>query len=166
MVSNSIRLPRLSGMQRIVVLLLGVTGIVVGLLAMHTLTTVTGDHTTHHAAADATHDHADAATHDHADLASTAMAAVHPAAMTDAGMNGVSGGTSDCNGTCESGHNMANLVCLLALLVLTLIVTLRVIFTRWGNDLHRLVAALTAALPAVLAPPSPPSLHVLSISRT
>ncbi|MDN4613168.1 DUF6153 family protein [Leifsonia sp. F6_8S_P_1B] len=158
MVSNSIRLPRLSGMQRIVVLLLAVTGIVVGLLAMHTLTTVAGDHTTHHATA--------AATHDHAAVASTATAAVHPAAIADNAMTGMPGPTSDCNGTCDSGHNMANMVCLLALLVLTLVVTLRVIFTRWGNDLHRLVAALTAALPAVLAPPSPPSLHILSISRT
>ncbi|RDV44742.1 hypothetical protein DOE76_10985 [Leifsonia sp. ku-ls] len=156
MVSNSIRLPRLSGVQRIVVLLLAVTGIVTGLLAMHTLTTVTGDHSAHHAVA---------TTHDDSGIAA-AGATTHRAAMVSDADTEMSHGAGDCNGSCQSGHNMANMVCLLALLALTLVLTLRVIFTRWGNDLHRLVAALAAALPATLAPPSPPSLHVLSISRT
>lgn len=157
MVSNGIRLPRLSGVQRIVVLLLAVTGIVVGLLAMHTLTTVTGDHGAHHTVT---------TTHDDSGIAAAGATMTHRAAMVGDDETGMFHGASDCNGTCQSGHNMANMVCLLALLVLTLVMTLRVIFTRWGNDLHRLIAALAAALPATLAPPSPPSLHVLSISRT
>ncbi|WP_391857224.1 hypothetical protein, partial [Vibrio cidicii] len=56
MVSKSFRLQRLTALQRLVVLLLAVTGIVVGLLAMHTLTAVVGDHSAHHVDALAHHD--------------------------------------------------------------------------------------------------------------
>ena len=141
--SSSIRSPRLNGWYRIAVLVLGVTAIVVGLLAMHVIAT-SSDHTGHHIAA---------MTHEHGDRT----------AMTDMSPTGAA--TADCNGSCESGHNMAGMVCLLALLMTTIILTVRVI-SRWGRDLHRLIAALSAALPAALAPPSPPSLLALSISRT
>jgi len=154
-VSKSFRLQRLTALQRLVVLLLAVTGIVVGLLAMHTLTAVVGDHSAHHVDALAHHDGV-----------MSAPAAADTAAMVPASSSGLAHAGEDCNGTCGSGHNMADMVCLLALLVLTLILTLRVIVTRRGNDLHRLVAALPAAHPAAPAPPSPPSLLVLSISRT
>lgn len=145
MVSNSIRLPRLNGWHRIAVLVLGVAAIVVGLLAMHVITATSSDHTSHHTAA---------TTHEHGGTI----------AMTDPSPTGAA--TTDCNSTCESGHNMASMACLLALLITTLILSVRVIINRWGSDLYRLIAALSAALPAALAPPSPPSLLTLSISRT
>ncbi|CAM5455519.1 hypothetical protein LSHI6S_03078 [Leifsonia shinshuensis] len=154
MVSKSFSLLRLNTLQRLVVLLLAVTGILVGLLAMHTLTAVVGDHSAHHVSALA----------DQEDTMSAPVAGADTAAP--ASSSGLAHSGADCNGTCESGHNMADMVCLLALLVLTLVLTLRVIITRRGNDLHRLVAALAAAHPAAPAPPSPPSLLVLSISRT
>ncbi|MDN4599328.1 DUF6153 family protein [Leifsonia sp. NPDC014704] len=163
MVSNSIRLPRLAPLQRVVMLLLAVTGTLIGLLAMHTLTTVTGDHTSHHATA-INVDGAPATLVDHHAMSDSGMTG--GAVMTDTNTSNDAHGVGDCNGMCEPGHTMANMACLLALLILTLILTLRVITTRSGNALHRLIAALTATLPAVLAPPAPPSLHVLSISRT
>lgn len=156
MVSKSFRLLRLNALQRLVVLLLAVTGIVVGLLAMHTLTAVVGDHSTHHVNALAHHD----------GVMSAPAAAADTAVMAPAPSSGFVHSGEDCNGTCGSGHNMSDMVCLLALLVLTLILTLRVIVARRGNDLRRLVAALAAAHPATRAPPSAPSLLVLSISRT
>ena len=145
MVSNSLRLPRRNSWHRIAFLALGVAAIVVGLLAMHVITATSTDHTGHHTAA---------TTHEHTDTM----------LMTDTSPAGAA--TTDCNGACESGHNMASMACLLALLITTLILTVRVIISRWGSDLYRLVAALSAALPAALAPPSPPSLLALSISRT
>ncbi|OJX78863.1 DUF6153 family protein [Leifsonia sp. 71-9] len=166
MVSNSLRLPRRNSWHRIAFLALGVAAIVVGLLAMHVITATSTDHTGHHTAA-TTHEHTDtmlmtdtspagaaATTHEHTDTM----------LMTDTSPAGAA--TTDCNGACESGHNMASMACLLALLITTLILTVRVIISRWGSDLYRLVAALSAALPAALAPPSPPSLLALSISRT
>ncbi|WP_392341582.1 DUF6153 family protein (plasmid) [Leifsonia sp. P73] len=145
MVSNSLRLPRRNSWHRVAFLALGVAAIVVGLLAMHVITATSTDHTGHHTAA---------TTHEHADTM----------LMTDTPPAGAA--TTDCNGACESGHNMASMACLLALLITTLILTVRVIISRWGSDLYRLVAALSAALPAAVAPPSPPSLLTLSISRT
>ena len=72
----------------------------------------------------------------------------------------------DCNGMCDSGHNMTAMVCLLALLITTLILIVRVVIARWGTTLRRLVGDLAEALLATRAPPSPPSLLTLSISRT
>lgn len=145
MVSNRLRLPRRNSWHRVAFLALGVTAIMVGLLAMHVITATSSDHTGHHPAA---------TTHEHTDT----MLMTDPAPASAA--------TTDCNGACEFGHNMANMACLLALLITTLILTVRVIISRWGSDLYRLIAALSAALPAALAPPSPPSLLTLSISRT
>jgi hypothetical protein len=141
-VSNSIRLPRQNGWHRIAVLVLGVAAIVVGLLAMHVISG--GDRTSHHTAV---------STQQHGDT------------MTMMGTSPVSAAV-DCNGTCESGHNMGSMACLLALLITTIILTVRVIITRWGSDLYRLIAALSAAMPATVAPRLPPSLLTLSISRT
>ena len=156
MISNSVRLPRLSRLQRIVVLLLAVTGVLVGLLAMHTLTDVSGDHTTHHAVA---------LFQDDSMVDSGAGAVAHSADMRTS-ETGVSQVTTTAGDADEPGPGMADMACLLALLALTLILTLRVIFSRRGNNLHRLLGAMTTVPPAALALPPPPSLHVLSISRT
>ena len=70
----------------------------------------------------------------------------------------------DCGGMCGPGHEMLGMICGLALLITVVLITLQLILTGW-QPLKRMAVAI-AATAAALAPLPPPSLHVLSISRT
>jgi hypothetical protein len=62
------------------------------------------------------------------------------------------------------GHDMLTMICVLALLITVVLLTLHLILLRW-EELRRFVSGL-AVKAAALAPLQPPSLHILSISRT
>lgn len=69
-----------------------------------------------------------------------------------------------CDEMCAPMDDMLGMACVLALLVSAVLLVLRVIFSRShtvGSALRPRMARISA-----LAPPPPPSLHVLSISRT
>lgn len=131
----------LHGWQRVAFGLLAVPTILVGLLAMHTLTV------------------------SHVTRASD----IHVAAMVDGESHNesVSAPTKQpigCGGLCAGDHDMLSTACILALLVSVLIVTIQLLFVRWR--MLRVVALRFLESLATLAPPVPPSLHALSISRT
>ncbi len=74
----------------------------------------------------------------------------------------------DCDGMCVAGHNMPDhslmaMVCVLAIMIYMLLFVVPVTWTRWASSgaLPRSLAALLATL----APRSPPSLSMLSLSR-
>lgn len=74
----------------------------------------------------------------------------------------------DCDGMCAAGHNMPDhslmaMVCVLAIMIYVLLFMVPVTWTRWASSgaLPRSLAALLATL----APRSPPSLSMLSLSR-
>ena len=90
-----------------------------------------------------------------ASLVSEESAPVNPTAPSPA---------EDCGGFCGPSHDMLGMICVLALLVTVVLLSLHLILIRW-EELRRIVTTL-AANAAALAPPAPPSLHVLSISRT
>lgn len=143
-------LARLRGTRgwRLLIVLAAVPAILIGLLAMHVLTTAgTGD--TSASATMATHDMSDTT------LMSEEPGATNPTAPSPAG---------DCGGFCGPSHDMLGMICVLALLVTVVLLSLHLILIRW-EELRRIVTTL-AANAAALAPPAPPSLHVLSISRT
>ena len=152
--SDTVLLARLrrSPWRRLVIALFAVPAILVGLLAMHALTTdgmtdagVSVASATHHATSQAL-----------VPLdATAAMMASNPGTPTPA---------EDCGGMCGPGHEMLGMICVLALLVTVVLFTLQLILNGW-QPLKRIAVAI-AATAAALAPPPPPSLHVLSISRT
>ncbi|MBX3309374.1 MAG: hypothetical protein KF739_02940 [Cryobacterium sp.] len=143
---------RSSRWRRLAIALLGVPAILIGLLAMHVLT---NDGMSESGAPHAI---------------STLMTDAAPAAHGhDAGMAPMTSPdtpapTGDCEGPCGPSHDILGMICILALLVTIVLLTLHLILIRW-EQLRRVVAAL-AAKAATLAPAAPPSLHVLSISRT
>jgi hypothetical protein len=134
---------RRSPKQRLAILLFAVPAIVIGLLAMHVLTASPGGESvepvSHHL------------------IASTTTSAAH------SGDNG-SAPTGDCAEPCGPTHDMVGMICALALLATVVFVMVALVLIRWA-ELRRLVNAL-AIKAAALAPPTPPSLLVLSISRT
>ena len=74
----------------------------------------------------------------------------------------------DCDGMCMAGHDMPGhsligMVCILALVIYVFIFLVPVLWSRWGSG-ENVVKSLAATL-AGLAPPSPPSLSMLSLSR-
>lgn len=154
--SKSVLLSRLGGLRRVIVLLLAVTGILIGLLAMHTFTAGPSGPSLHQAA-EISQELSGTGIVEHAALPTEAS-------MAPVGAHGMV--PPDCNGMCDSEHNMAGMVCLLALLITTLILIVRVVIARWAITLRRLVGDLAEDLFATRAPPSPPSLLTLSISRT
>ena len=139
---------RSSRRRRLLIALLAVPAILVGLLAMHVLTT-TGMGDTSASAATPAHHMGEAS------LVANESAAGNPAMPSPA---------EDCGGLCGPGHDMLGMICVLALLVTVVLLALHLILIRW-EELWRVITTLTAKA-AALAPPAPPSLHVLSISRT
>lgn len=124
--------------RRLLLTFAAVGAILVGLLAMHSLSTDAGHHgTTIAVASEAHHEHAES-----------------PALVPD-----------ECGGSCEPGHSTAIVACLLALLALTLLLALRETPTR-GVDLQRVAALKSLWKTAAFRWPRPPSLTALSISRT
>lgn len=124
--------------RRLLLSLAAVGAILVGLLAMHSFSTDAGHGTTIAVAAEASH-HADAA----------AQTVAH----------------DNCSGSCEPGHSMAIMACLLALLVLTILFAVRDVPSRGLTMLAAVVRSAQRYAQAVPWP-KPPSLVALSISRT
>ena len=73
-------------------------------------------------------------------------------------------GAADCDGACGPEHDMAGMACLLALFFATLMLVAHFILLRWDSPETTARAILARA--SALQPPGPPSLSVLSISRT
>ena len=69
-----------------------------------------------------------------------------------------------CGEACAPVHEVIAVACMLVLLVTVVLLAADLILTR--RTLLRQVLVALAAKAAALAPPAPPSLHVLSISRT
>ncbi len=124
----------------------GIAAILVGLLAMHALTSDTSVGRS-------------AQTSD-SSMLTMAGTAVALAESASSGMS-VSNG---CTGACDLGHEMLGSACVLALLITVLLFTLH-LFVVSRPEARRVVQALVAKASA-LVPPAPPSLEVLSISRT
>ena len=69
-----------------------------------------------------------------------------------------------CGGACGPANELVAVACMLVLLVTVVLLATDLIMTR--RTFLRQVLVTLAAKAATLAPPAPPSLHVLSISRT
>ena len=141
------RLQRSAGWRPLIALF-AVPAILIGLLAMHVLTTTDMSHST----------------------ASTTMTAHHLSAEALASgealtaISAVPAPSEDCGGLCGPSHDMLALVCVLALLVTVMLLTVHLVLIRWEE--RRPPVTTLSAKAATLARPRPPSLHVLSISRT
>ena len=129
--------------RRIVALFLASLALIVGLLAMHSVTTA----------------HAASPAQSHTSLAAVAEA---PAAEHDVA-------TVPCSGSCaapdgDAEHSMLLMACLLALIVATILVVAPRLLTRSGA--RPLPLAISSAAPTAAPTSRPPSLIELSISRT
>lgn len=131
----------LSLWKRLAIVLLAVPAILVGLLAMHVLTTGAS----------------------HAPASTVQASTVMSDSATDT-LSPHAHETTDCDGLCGPEHDMVGMACILALLMTALLLTVRLTLLRWPAPLT-LASTIVADL-ANLAPPQPPSLLVLSISRT
>lgn len=136
-----------STMHRVFLTFAAAFVLIVGLLAMHTLSTGS----THHESGEVT---IAAANHDHAPQAAVNSAAV------DVG---------HCAGDCGTpgnmpAHSLLLMVCALALLAAVIVVLAPALLARLSMTLG--VAALVRDAARALPRPRPPSLLVLSISRT
>ena len=89
-------------------------------------------------------------------------AAGHEAAATIAASG--SEFSAECGGSCSLQHSMMAMGCILAL-VGAVLVAARIRTIASGQPIQRTIVPLTAMLSS-LPLPEPPSLHVLSISRT
>jgi hypothetical protein len=140
---------RRTAMQTTVLLVSIVVALVVGLLAMHTLTSPMGNHT--------------------GPAATTAMDA-NPPGDLNAGDAVTAGGHSaallSCSSTCDLGHNMVGMVCVLALLftALSLTAVSAANVTTFGLRTRLALSRINAFVAAPTNPP--PDLNALSISRT
>jgi len=152
-VTGTVLLSRLSTLSaRWVVVVFAVPAVLIGLVAMHSLTSGGMNETAITTLPSASVGHHTSSTVPLADM--VAMAPSHDAPAP--------GG--DCGGPCMPSHDMLGMLCVLALLVTVIVFAMRLLLGALPalrsvlGTLHRKAVAL--------APPSPPSLHVLSISRT
>lgn len=129
-----------SSWRRVLIALLAVPAILIGLIAMHFLASETlapESHSVSVSVAD-----------------SQALLVTHNETPAPVG----------CSEVCAPTDDMLGMACVLALLVSAVLLVIHVLLFRYHtvvSVLRRIVARLSA-----LAPPLPPSLHVLSISRT
>lgn len=142
-----VRLRRSPG-QPLVIAFFAVPAILIGLLAMHVLT-AGGMSDTSASVAMTTH---------HMGAAPSDMEQAIPVSPVMPAL------PERCGGPCGPGHDMLGMICVLALLVTVVLLTLHLVMIRW-EELRRFITTL-AAKAATLATPTPPSLHILSISRT
>jgi hypothetical protein len=140
--STLFRRTRSTALRRVIVALIAVPTVLVGLLAMHVLA-ASGDPVSRHA--------------------DMSLAFAMPQA-TDSAPPVTS--AFGCDQFCGPTHNMGAMACILALLLTALAVAALVAFRGWAS-LTAALAAIAAliARPRGLAPPLPPSLEFLSISR-
>ena len=135
----------LPGWKRLAIMLLAVPAILVGLIAMHVLTTGTS-HTPD----------------SHGSTVQVSMGVAELAPTSD--LTDHAHPPADCGGTCGSEHDMLGMACILALLMTALLLIVHLTLVKCGS--LRSAASTIKACVAALAPPRPPSLFVLSISRT
>jgi len=135
----------LRGWKRLAIVLIAIPAILVGILAMHFLTMSNAAHPV------------DAHGLSHMTTASGEVA------VTEA-VHAPSAAPSDCDGMCGTEHDMIGMACVLALLFTALLLVVHLILLRW--DSLKMLATSILARVSALAPPEPPSLLVLSISRT
>lgn len=135
--------------RRLLLGLAAVAAIVAGLLAMHSLNLSSHHNEVVVAEHSETVDGQPGAIHDHHEVGSAGTA-----------------NAADETGTCGGACGMDSLLggCILALLVASVLLAGAASSTRTSTTRVALVSAVTAA--ASLVPPAPPSLTVLSISRT
>lgn len=134
-----------STMHRIFLTLGFAVALITGLLAMHTIS----------------------AGHTHIESAQTASASDH--GLNAVAMDGTVGDTGHCVDDCGApgpmpDHSMLLMVCALALLAAVIVAVAPALFARLGVSLSLPVLVRNAA--RALRPARPPSLLVLSISRT
>lgn len=140
--SHALR-PRRSLWRKLLLSLVASVAIVIGLVAMHSLNLEGG-----HSAA--------------VSSLSPAAAAVDHHGMVETGAAATPAGVADCDGACE--HSLMVMACILALMVT--VIVLAASRSTMSREHHRRAAAPLMELRATLAPVTPPSLVVLSISRT
>ena len=99
---------------------------------------------------------------DHSATAMTSSVSQHDGAMTYAADDSMV--SEGCGVSCAPGHSLIVMGCILALVGAVLVVARIRAITVW-HLARRLTVSFTVAL-AALPVPEPPSLHVLSISRT
>lgn len=130
---------------RVALALFAVPAILIGLLAMHVLATDTmAGSADHHSSMSQT-----------ATAGSDMIIAPTPAAASLG---------DHCGGICMPSHDMLGMMCVLALLAGAILFAVRLHLSGWP-DLRRILEPIQRAV-AAQAPATPPSLHVLSISRT
>ena len=132
-------------LRRTVLLLALVGGVLIGLLAMHTISSASGEHMAPASAVSTGTSHPDS----HGD-----MVAPSPAETT-----------TNCGGMCDPGHIMANMACVLVLLFSALVLAISA-SRRWSTVLAALRARWRAIVAVAVAAMPPPDLNALSISRT
>lgn len=149
--SNFLARLQISRWRRLAIVLVAVPAILICLLATHVL--ITGGMT-------------ELGTSPAMSAHATATALVHGAheGVASAMSPGMAAPAEGCVGPCGPSHDALGMICVLALLVTVVLLSLHLTPIRW-EELRRIVPAL-AARAAGLALPAPPSLHVLSISRT
>ncbi|MBG6106648.1 DUF6153 family protein [Frigoribacterium sp. CG_9.8] len=138
---------RPAALRRAIFLLTMVGALVAGLLGMHTIASAMGGHN---------------------EVSSSAMTmqhAPHPAGGMPIG-DLISTGADDCAGSCDPGHAMATVVCVLALLITILAIGALRNSTQRGllRVAMPLLRSAVAFAAAAWAPP--PNLDALSICRT
>lgn len=131
---------------RTLLVLAVVGGVLIGLLAMHTISSASSEH--------------------------MATASVMTADMSHPGSHGgmvapsQAESPAECSGMCDPGHIMANMACVLAVLFSVLVFAITA-SRRWSAFSAALRSRWLAILAvAVEAMPPPPDLNALSISRT
>lgn len=125
-------------LHSLILTVLVVTGVALALVGMHSLSL------------------------DHSASAMNSSASQHDGAMTLASDDSIA--SDGCGGSCAPEHSMAVMGCILALVGVVLAVARIRIIAVW-RPVQRMTASFTALL-ASLPLPEPPSLYVLSISRT
>lgn len=134
-------LPQSMHMRRGLLAVFGAVAIIVGLLAMHTLSANAPSHDPVAGIAEMDHH-----------LAQTGAVSVSPTA------------SDDCTSGCEPMHAMALMACLLVLMTIAIIAAATAPAALWFSAQHRMWLQL--AIRISTGSPSPPSLEELSISRT
>ena len=134
--------------RRLLIAFLAVPAILIGMVAMHVITTAGMSDSSISVAMTAHQVNT-------APLASEQSVSASPATPAPA---------EDCGVPCGPSHDMLGMICVSALLVTVVLLTLHLVLIRW-EELRQVTTHLAAKL-ATLAPQIPPSLHVLSINRT
>lgn len=146
-------LPQNAVWRHLLITLAAVATIVVGLLAMHSLHLDSGHNYGHDTAVMTV-----VVAVGHGDAASADVVG-----MLEGGAPGSTVGHCPA-GDCSPDHGMTAMACLLILLATGLLLATVLASTRWAPV--RQLGLLKVVRAVALAPPIPPSLHVLSISRT